>query len=174
MLKDEYLKQVERLKDAFGEKGFTNEKIQTLWERIKDADPGVWEKVVTNEILNNYNPPPLSVFVNAVKIHSYSREEKATFNFDCSWCGQSGAVAVINKKTNYKAAFLCTCEWFKDKLKTSMLIPWEDEYRLNWEPEFYCFQNPGEKPYKIVHKPYKPNQEQKDAYKKIYGSAAVF
>lgn len=113
MKKEEFLEQIERLQEVYGEKNFGQERSQILWEKFKFEKVEYFRNAVSNLIAESFTAPPaskISIAVQALK-ESSSVKERKTYNWDCTWCGQSGFVIVGHIKTGYVGVLKCKCEF---------------------------------------------------------------
>lgn len=153
MMLDEYMTQIKRLIEVFGVKNFPEERISTLWQKVKHEDFMEFQKATDKIILERYTPPPASEILNAIKEEKRNRPQKKweEVNFDCSWCGQSGFVtARLVENTNHVVAFRCACEWFSYKAK-GQFMSWNHSLKDKFFPEFYRFQDWSDRPEKMEH-----------------------
>jgi len=153
MTLDEYKSQIIRLKETFGDKHFPEERIKTLWEKIKTQGFNEFKRATDKIILEKYTPPPASVILESINEFKdrVRKEEKAEVLFDCSWCGQSGFVtARPNESSDNSVAFRCACEWFSFKAKGNFTV-WDNAFKSRYYPEFYRFQEWSDFPEKMEH-----------------------
>ena len=66
MLESEFNSGISRLKKAFGDKPFNDERTRLLWKRFGRDDPGVFQDAVDYMILSYRQPPLVNDFGHAI------------------------------------------------------------------------------------------------------------
>jgi hypothetical protein len=137
MKKEEFLEQIERLQEVYGEKSFGQERSQILWEKFKFEKVEYMRAAISNIIAETFVAPAASKIYAAIQSakETTAFKEKKTYNWDCSWCGQSGFVEVFHIATGYGGALKCKCEFGDLHAKAPIKI-----YDTNLYPqtEFAC------------------------------------
>ncbi len=116
MTKEEFGREIDRLRDVFGDAKFSEERIKTLWEKLKFTEGKVFEKAITHLILESKFCPNFSEIKHAISIFSerirdQRKEIETEIQRYCSWCGNSGFVHLIHKRDLYKEVMRCQCQY---------------------------------------------------------------
>lgn len=170
MNKELFLNQIQRLSDIFGEKYFPAERIEVTWNKCKHEEDEQFVRAVNKIILDKIHVPSANEIISyTINERTLKTKPVVEFKFDCSWCGQSGFVTAKhknNKPGDY--AFKCKCKLFSSRARGTF-PEWSSDWAFDLVPDFYCFQNPGENPYKIEHKTYEATPDQKELLKSFLG-----
>ncbi len=86
-----YIDQIERLKNQFGEKAYADERVQAIWNAVKNYDESIFTAAITEVIANNTHAPLKSKIqesYNEIKAKTHGANKK----FDCPYCAGFGFI----------------------------------------------------------------------------------
>lgn len=157
---DDFNKQVDRLRNVYGEKPWNNERVRLLWENFKHEEIAQFTRSVDHVIAESFISPVFSKMREAMGGSQYKVFVPNVLDYDCSWCGQTGLVSALKRDTAYKASFICTCELGHNYKQNENYKVWSPIYYKDYELIIWAqgFIPAGE-PVKIPHKEFKPTKE---------------
>lgn len=170
MQRKEFEEQIDRLVDTYGEKNFSVERVKILWEKFKFEKVDYFRNAVSNLIAENFTAPPaskISVAIQALK-ESNTLKERKTYDWDCTWCGQSGFVIVGHIETGHVGVLKCKCEFADLHAKARInvfdtkLYPTEEYACKFWSMDLGSYEGPK----KMMHNT--SDEEGKRLAKKYY------
>src|SRR5690606_22679172 len=95
----EYVPQINRLKDVFGEKAYPEERVKSLYNAVRGLTPRHFASIVTDLIDTKRQAPLKPDFQEAARKYYAENEnhiraemERKWAGRSCRWCGNSGAV----------------------------------------------------------------------------------
>jgi len=114
MNKIEFTDRVKRLKDAFGEKTYTDARLDVLWDKIRFKSCVDFNIVIDNLIsTERYAPLPNKIMQEMFSIERRFDSRKESFSkIDCDLCGGQGFYSrdLIRGGVSYSYAWKCDCE----------------------------------------------------------------
>lgn len=123
----EFTIQVDRLKDTFGDKAYSSERVKLLWDGVKYHPLDLFHRVVDQLILSHRQPPMISDIREclAIERERCSPESKITeTDWDqaahCDLCSDSGVFLCVQESTRCESAFRCQCRAGETKVSKSV------------------------------------------------------
>jgi hypothetical protein len=94
----EFNHQLDRLRDVYGDKSYSDQRTKLLWARINDLSAAWFACLVDGFIETSRQSPMISDFKDAVsneRNRLYKKKKESSFvdenkNYDCNSCGDSG------------------------------------------------------------------------------------
>lgn len=138
----EFRKHVDRLKDQYGERMYSSERLKGIWDAVEHLSEREWDRVVTDLIASCLQPPLLQKIREAIEPYKHRiRQEReqwvARLKNDeprCALCGNSGAIQADRRGTIYSTTFRCPCA-VGDAIGNNWEI-WSEARRHTYEPHF--------------------------------------
>lgn len=114
----EYIPQIERLKEVFGDKAYPEERVKSLYNAVRGLTLQNFTKIVTDLIDSKRQAPLKPDFQEAARKYLADNENRIRAEMEarwagraCRWCGNSGAVFLTRKSNGHEFAVTCSCEW---------------------------------------------------------------
>lgn len=107
--------QMKRLKQVYGERSYSSERMNLFWNEVKGVSDSAFEKWIDKKILNSIKPPMGEDFQDlarkekSLKSHVSNIEIKTTYS--CNRCRDDGALLAKRKDDGSLWAFVCDCEF---------------------------------------------------------------
>lgn len=108
-----YLDQIERLKNQFGEKAYADERVQAIWDAVKNYDESIFILTIT-EVIANHSHAPLKNKIQEAYNEIKSKTPNAVKKVDCVYCGGVGFICDDSPLPYVKR---CICEAGEEKPK---------------------------------------------------------
>lgn len=121
----DFMTQIKRLKDTYGDRLYTSERIESLWKLLKDWEVYWLANAITHFIDTERQAPLIPEFKGAIKFEQERHAEKTRMQLQqleddlspnenaCIYCGDSGVLMCIHEKKTGFWAFKCDCSFGK-------------------------------------------------------------
>lgn len=106
MTKQGFDSTMQRLRSAFGEKFYNNERTLAIWQNVKGFDDESFQKAA-NRLINTMRQPPLPKEVYDA-VRQTTGQEAETNNYNCAVCKGIGTISATKIGTNH-APFSFRC-----------------------------------------------------------------
>ena len=109
----DFSKQIERLRDVYGPKTYSAERIVVLHAALKNTSEQDFEQAVTSLIADSRQAPMLNELKAAVEAARHARPMRMVVNntaaSNCRRCGGDGYLRIENER-GYEILHRCNCE----------------------------------------------------------------
>lgn len=139
MNESEFLLQIDRLKETYGEKIYSNERIKLIWNQLKHVPQKYFENCVSDIIASSPTAPMLPKLQESLsgKTDQIQESKKIEIEFlkekspECRYCGNTGIIYAEEIGTIYEATFRCFCP-VAEKIGNNWPI-WSEQFSFRYE-----------------------------------------
>lgn len=121
MTKIEFLEELERMRETYGEKAYPKERADILFEKLKWLEPLEFRAIVSELIANNAHAPMLGKFEEVTRAFKQKNSARSEEAFQawlstqpwCDFCGRQGFILARLRGdtiTAHPFAFRCSCD----------------------------------------------------------------
>lgn len=115
----EFSEGIDRLKDVFGDRAYSPERVKLIWKLVGREDRIFWHQCL-DQLIGSSRQPPLLQEISQILYESrakrssetkkIAKEESWEFRYSCDFCYDNGVYLANKKGHTGEWAFRCHCE----------------------------------------------------------------